>query len=195
MNTDRIFDNKELFGECADGIVVKEILQYYRQKRKPARNQEIWVLGLTLPLTLSPKTFWTSQIIGELDCSPSHTTFMVYTVSVTTCPLAQCFYFFNVFYFWLRWVFVAARGLSLVVASGGYSSLWCAGFSLRWFLLLRSMGSSHAGSRAQAQQLWRTGFVALRHVGSSWTRARSRVSCIGGRILNHCATKECPLCF
>ena len=27
-------------------------------------------------------------------------------------------------YFWLRWVFVAARGLSLVAASGGYSSLW-----------------------------------------------------------------------
>ena len=34
-------------------------------------------------------------------------------------------------YFWLRWVFVAARGLSLVVASGGYSSLQCAGFSLQ----------------------------------------------------------------
>ena len=32
-------------------------------------------------------------------------------------------------YFWLHWVFVAARGLSLVAASGGYSSLWCAGFS------------------------------------------------------------------
>ena len=29
-------------------------------------------------------------------------------------------FFFN-FYFWLRWVFVAARGLSLVAASGGYS--------------------------------------------------------------------------
>ena len=28
-----------------------------------------------------------------------------------------------------------------------------------------------AGSRAQAQQLWCTGLVALRHVGSSWTRA------------------------
>ena len=49
------------------------------------------------------------------------------------------------FYFWLRWVFVAARGLSLVVASGGYSSLQCAGFSLRWLLLLRSMSSRHAG--------------------------------------------------
>ena len=34
-------------------------------------------------------------------------------------------------HFWLRWVFVAARGLPLVAASGGYSSLRCAGFSLR----------------------------------------------------------------
>ena len=38
-------------------------------------------------------------------------------------------------YFWLRWVFVAARGLSLVAASGGYSSLWCVGFSLQWLLV------------------------------------------------------------
>ena len=41
------------------------------------------------------------------------------------------FFLVNLFilfiYFWLRSVFVAARGLSLVVASGGYSSLWCAG--------------------------------------------------------------------
>ena len=48
-------------------------------------------------------------------------------------------------YFWLRWVFVAVCRLSLVAASGGYSSLWCAGFSLRWLLLLRSMGSRHVG--------------------------------------------------
>ena len=27
--------------------------------------------------------------------------------------------------FWLRWVFVAAHGLSLVVVSRVYSSLWC----------------------------------------------------------------------
>ena len=43
------------------------------------------------------------------------------------------------------WVFVAARGLSLVVASGIYSSLQCAGFSLWWLLLLQSSGSRHAG--------------------------------------------------
>ena len=50
-----------------------------------------------------------------------------------------------IFYFWLRWVLVAVRGLSLVVASGGYSSLRCAGFSLRWLLLLQSVGSRHTG--------------------------------------------------
>ena len=54
-------------------------------------------------------------------------------------------FIFYLFYFWLCWVFVAAHGLSLVVASGVYSSLWCAGFSLRWLLLLRSMGSRCAG--------------------------------------------------
>ena len=55
------------------------------------------------------------------------------------------FYFLKIIYFWLRWVFVAARGLSLVAASGGFSSLWCVGFSLRWLLLLWSTGSRRAG--------------------------------------------------
>ena len=48
-------------------------------------------------------------------------------------------------YFWLRWVPVAARGLSLVAASGSYSSLRCAGFSLQWLLLLQITGSRHEG--------------------------------------------------
>ena len=39
----------------------------------------------------------------------------------------------------------AAHRLSLVVASRVYSSLQCAGFSLRWLLLLQSTGSSHTG--------------------------------------------------
>ena len=45
---------------------------------------------------------------------------------------------------------------------------------------------------AQAQQSWLTGPVAPRHVGSSQTRARTRVPCIGRRTLNHCATREAP---
>ena len=43
---------------------------------------------------------------------------------------------------------------------------------------------------AQAQQLWLTGLVVPWHVGSSQTRARTRVTCIGRQILNHCATRE-----
>ena len=49
-------------------------------------------------------------------------------------------------YFWLCWVFVSVRGLSLVVASGGHSSSRCAGLSLSQPLLLRSTGSRHTGS-------------------------------------------------
>ena len=42
-------------------------------------------------------------------------------------------HFLKKVYFWLHWVFIAVRGLSLVV-SGDYSSLWCVGFSLRWLV-------------------------------------------------------------
>ena len=58
------------------------------------------------------------------------------TVYTFHCP--SQFVFFNKFiYLWLCWVFIAERGLSLVVASGV--------FSLSWLLLLRSMGSRRAG--------------------------------------------------
>ena len=49
-------------------------------------------------------------------------------------------------YFWLCWVFVSMRGLSVVAASGGHSSSRCAGLSLSRLLLLRSTGSRRAGS-------------------------------------------------
>ena len=40
--------------------------------------------------------------------------------------------------------------------------------------------------------MWLTGLVAPQHVGSSQTRARTRVPCIGRQIFNHCATREDP---
>ena len=54
-------------------------------------------------------------------------------------------------------MFVAVRGLSLVEVSGGYSLLWCAGFLLRWLLLLWSTGSrsvdfSSCGTQALGAQ-------------------------------------------
>ena len=47
--------------------------------------------------------------------------------------------------FRLGWVFITGHRLSLDVATRGYSSLWCVGFSLQWLLLLQSMGSRHTG--------------------------------------------------
>ena len=108
--------------------------------------------------------------------------------SVSLCCVLEFLFFLKLInefiYFWLCWVFVSVRGLSLVVASGGHSSLRCAGLSLSW---------SCCGAQApdaQAQQLWLTGPVAPQHVGSSQTRARTRVPCIGRQTLNHCATRE-----
>ena len=49
-------------------------------------------------------------------------------------------------YLWLCWVFISVGGLSLVVASGGHSSSWCAGPSPSRPLSLRSTGSRCAGS-------------------------------------------------
>ena len=59
-------------------------------------------------------------------------------------------------------------------------------------------GLSCCGAQApdvQAQQLWFTGLVAPGHVGSSQTRARTHVPCIGRQILNHCATREAQLIY
>ena len=60
-------------------------------------------------------------------------------------PFFKKFIYFIYLFLAAFLVFVAARGLSLVVASRGYSSLRCAGFSLWWLLLLRSTGSRHVG--------------------------------------------------
>ena len=75
---------------------------------------------------------------------------MLSSISFFVC---FCFCFFNeslfiylFIYFWLCWVFVSVRGLSLVAASGGHSSSRCAGLSLSRPLFLQSTGSRRAGS-------------------------------------------------
>ena len=107
--------------------------------------------------------------------------------------LVYSIFFFLIYlfiYFWLCWVFVSVQGLSL---------LWQAEATLhRGVRASHYRGLSCCGVQApdaQAQQLWLTGPVAPRHVGSSQTRARTRVPCIGRQILNHCATREARLDF
>ena len=53
--------------------------------------------------------------------------------------------FFVFIYFWLRWVFVAARGFSLVVVRKGHFLLQCTGFSFCWLFLLQNTGFSMRG--------------------------------------------------
>ena len=95
--------------------------------------------------------------------------------------------------------------ISLFIFGCVGSSFLCEGF-----LQLRRAGATlHRGARAshhrglsccraqapdaQAQQLWLTGLVAPWHVGSSQTRARTRVPCISRQTLNHCVTREAQM--
>ena len=85
----------------------------------------------------------------------------------------------------------------------GPLQLWQAGATLhRDAWASHYCGLSCCGAQApdaQAQQLWLMGLAAPRHVGSSQTRARTRVPCTSRQTLNHCTTREalslweCPL--
>ena len=109
-------------------------------------------------------------------------------------------FYFIILRFFLMWTIFKFIYLSIFGCVGS-------SFLREGFLYLRQAGATlHRGARAshhrglsccgaqapdaQAQQLWLTGLVAPRHVGPSQTRARTRVPCIGRRILNHCATRE-----
>ena len=118
------------------------------------------------------------------------------------CLLHQINFFFKGTAFFFFFKFYLFSYLFIYGCVG--SSFLCEGF-----LQLRQAGATlHCGARAsryrglsccgaqapeaQAQSLWLTGPVAARHVGSSQTRARTRVPCIGRQTLNHCATREAP---
>ena len=82
-----------------------------------------------------------------------------------------------------RLLFIVVCGLLIAVASlVAEHGLQVSGLQQVWL----------ADSRAQAQQLWHTGLVALQQLicSLSRTRARTCVPCIGRQILNHCATRE-----
>ena len=74
-------------------------------------------------------------------------TFIIFVCLSLTLLFKKNFFLFLYFVYFLGlyWTFVAVRALSLVVVSGGYSSLWCTGFSLQWLLLLQSTGSRCMG--------------------------------------------------
>ena len=101
------------------------------QAKPGARQTDILVLGFShLPLI-----YRDTNIFQGVLCKQSFYFLILFI-----------YLFIYLFIFWLCWVFVSARGLSLVAASGGHSSSRRAGLSLSQPLLLRSTGSRRAGS-------------------------------------------------
>ena len=63
----------------------------------------------------------------------------------------------------------------------------------RPLIIAASLVAENRLQTRRLSKLWLTGLVAPRHVGSSQTRTRTRVPCIGRQTLNHCATREAQL--
>ena len=99
-------------------------------------------------------------------------------LSLSESRLFVGLFFFNRFFLWLFWVFVAACELSLVVARvQGHMLL----------TVVASLVAEHGCRQARFQQLRH-----VQHVGSSRTRDPTRVPCIGRQIPNHWTTRRVP---
>ena len=112
-------------------------------------------------------------------------------VLVIWAPFSKLFFFFFLSIYLFIYDCVGSSSLR-----EGSLQLWQAGATLhRGARTSHYRGLSCCGAQApdaQAQQLWPTGLVAPQHVGSSQTRARTRVPCIGRQTLTHCVTREAP---
>ena len=105
-----------------------------------------------------------------------------------------CFvlFFFNLFIclFWLCWVLVSVRGLSLVASSGGHSSWATLHRGARASLTIAASPVGSTGSRRAGSVAVARGPSCSAACGISQTRARTRVPCIGRQTPNHRATRE-----
>ena len=106
-------------------------------------------------------------------------------------------FFFNICVFILLFIylFMAVLGPRFCVRAFSSCGEWGPLFiAVRGPLHCRGLSCCGAQAPdAQAQQLWLTGPVAPQHVGSSQTRAQTRVPCIGRQTPNHCTTREAPV--
>ena len=95
------------------------------------------------------------------------------------CLMPKDFLFFSFFlsfffFFWLHWVFFAVHGLSLVVASGGYSLLWCMGFHCSGFSCCGARALDAQASAVAARRLNSCSTWALEHMGFSSCGTRAQ---------------------
>ena len=110
--------------------------------------------------------------------------------SITVRPHSFFFFFFYIYLF----LFLAVLGLRFCARA--FSSCGERGPLLtavrRPLTIAASLAAEHRLQTRRLSSCGSRGPAAPQHVGSSQTRARTRVPCIGRQILNHCATREAP---
>ena len=100
------------------------------------------------------------------------------------------------------WDHLAQRRTSLLQSVGAIIHSFTHSFTERFFVVVFSYLFIYLFLAARALGTWALelrliscgvgGLVAPRRLGSSRTRARTCVPCIGRRILNHCTAREVP---
>ena len=93
---------------------------------------------------------------------------------------------------YLFYLFLAVLGLRCCTWVFSSCGEWGLLFMQCTGIAVASLVAEHGALGMWASVVWPTGLVAPWHVGSSWTKARTCVPCIGRRILNHCTTREAP---
>ena len=73
-------------------------------------------MGMTAPVQTDDDQGWTPRQLRRRQAGPMWGVLVVSILSI-------------IVYFWLCWVFTAAQASSSWCELGGYSSLWCVGFS------------------------------------------------------------------
>ena len=146
-------------------------------------------------LNLPSHSFFSSLQFGflphRIEIEIALVTFILLNLVHTLLLFSFFFFFFNFIY-----LFLAVLGLRFFLCEGFLQLRRVGAILHRGAQASHYRGLSCCGAQApdaQAQQLWLTGPVAPWHVGSSQTRVRTHVPCIGRQILNHCATREAPL--
>ena len=137
-----------------------------------------------------------------IPCSDHSMAFIYLLLSLGTTSTLGCtrtLHYSQTFLFYVTlFVCLLLAVLALCGCVGAFSSCRDLGpllvlrlaFSWWWLLLLQ-----RTSSKSQAQQSWRSGVAAPQRVGSSQTRDRACVPCIGRRTPLHCTTREVPKPF
>ena len=152
----------------------------------------IFSLSLWLAFSFLSQHFWKSNVINLDEVQFID---FCFTVGAFCVPFSLLKFIYSFIHFWLRWVFVAVYGLSLISMSTGYFLLGFSGFSLWWLLLFWSTGPGCTGfstCSTKAQYLW--GMAQFPR--GMWALPRPGIELVSPALvdgLNHWRTREAPV--